>query len=391
MNDVRTRLRNLRSTERRIAADPAWVRATRETLLMQVRNSLPTTQLGFWARQRELARTLWTSKTSQLVRKPAMAFLSFLVVALGGSIFSVSAAEHSLPGDFFYGLKLVTEQARLALTPATEDKLKLKTEFTERRLNEFQQIASNGTAQDQVVQVAAVLKSDLNTIKQQLTQVPPDKVADAAKLVDQKTNEVITGLQQTKAQLSPQAKAQVTDVQSVAADTGVKAIELMAQPGAASPSDVAQAIEDHTKAVSDATTGALPILSASSTDASTPATSTIIMEVATSTGAVTFQGASTTSVLTSSTLPVLVNQVKDLTTQAFAVQKAQDQLEATASALSDTSSSSTDIDASATGTDMGATSGTVITPSIDAAASSSPNTTTTPPTAPTTASSTPSS
>jgi len=208
MTDMRTQFRALRGLERRIVADPAWVRATRKALVAEVVRTLPRTKMGFWARQRELIRTLWTSRISQFVRKPVLATLSVGVVAMGGSIFSVSAAERSLPGDFFYGLKLVTEQARLALTPATEDKLKLKTEFTERRINEFQQIASTDPQQEKVVQAASVIKSDLNTIKQQLTQVTneasPQKAAAAAKLVDQKTTEVINALQQTKAQLTPE-------------------------------------------------------------------------------------------------------------------------------------------------------------------------------------------
>ncbi|MFZ2803643.1 MAG: DUF5667 domain-containing protein [Patescibacteria group bacterium] len=361
MNDLQARLRLLRSVEHRITADPAWVQATRSKLLMQAKNSLPSTKLGFFARQREMWRAFGAGKASQFVRKPVMTALSLLAIALGGSILSVSAAQHSLPGDFFYGLKLVTEQAQLALTSGAEDKLELKTQFTEQRVSEFQQIVSSDP--QQVSQVTEILKSDLNTIKQQLKDVPASGAVAAAKLVDQKTNDVISALQATKSQLTPDSKAQVTDVQSVAADTGISAIAVLAQQNQQSSStvpalDVAQAIQSHVIAVDNATGDAL----------STTGTSSVASSTAT-----LLDVASSTAEMSSSTLPGIVNQVKDLTDQAFAAQKAQDQLEVTASTLNAAATSSTDdgtTNASASGTDASTTLD-VLPPGSNTSASSS--------------------
>ena len=292
--------------------------------------------MSFWRRSREAVRMLITSKMSQVIRKPVMATLSILAVVLSGSIFTVSAAERSLPGDFFYGIKLVTEQARLALTSTKEDKLILKTEFTDRRVSELKQVASNPDSGEQVKQVAEMLKRDLSTIKDQLADVKQgsgsEKVVAAAKLVDKKSSEVINALQETKSGLSPETKEKVTEAQSAAADNGVKAIEVLAEKHQESSDmvtaiDVVQAIQDHTKAVTDATPFALGMQTTSST---------------TSTANLISESISTSTVFTSSTLPAIVVNVKNLTTQAFAIQKAQDQKEADVASMTEAITTSTE-------------------------------------------------
>jgi hypothetical protein len=323
-------------------------------------------------RMKEFFQLVVVGKLAQVMRKPVMTAISMVVLATGGSILSVSAAERSLPGDFFYGLKLVTEQARLALTATGEDKLMLKTEFTERRVTEFQQIAGDPHNQEQAGQVMETLKRDLSTLKQQLTDVThdtPDRAVAAAKFVDQKANKVINDLQATKSQLSPESKEKVTEAQSAAADAGVKAIEVLAEKHQESSdnvtaSDIAQAIQDHTKTVADVTIAPLAIGASSSSATTTPLL-------------LTSDGLASSTQITSSTLPTIVSQIKDLTTQSFALQKAQDQLEVAASALSSVTASSSqsgDDGRSASGTGAAATS----TPDGDAVTPTS-STSSTPP------------
>lgn len=345
-NELERRIRNLRSVERSIRPDAAWVGRTRATLLMQVKNTLPTGQMPFTHRLKEFFQLVVLNKLTQAMRKPVMAAVSTVVLATGGSILSVSAAEQALPGDFFYGLKLVTEQARLALTATGEDKLILKTEFTERRVTEFQQIAGDPENQERVGEVMETLKRDMSTLKQQLTDVAhdtPEKAVSSAKFVDKKTNKVITDLQAAKSQLSPESKEKVTEVQSAAADAGVKAIEVLAEKHQESSdnvtaSDIAQAIQDHTKTVAGVTIAPLAFNAASSSATTTPL--------------LTSAGLATSTHITSSTLSEIVSQVKDLTTQSFALQKAQDQLDVVASGLAsgDASSTVSGTDSSATGT-----------------------------------------
>ncbi len=326
-NDFQQRLRSIRTTERLIKPDAAWRRATRETLVMQIGNTLPLGKATLSERAHAYGQLLSTSRVGEFVRRPAMAMLSLFVVLMGGSILSVSAAERALPGDVFYGLKLVSEQAQLAMASTKEEQLKMKTRFTDRRVNELQVVAKDDSKKVQVAQVAEILKRDLNTMKQQLADVAkdvsPESAVAAAKMVDQKTNEVISALQDTKPLLSPESVEKVTEVQSVAADMGVKAIEVMVEKHQESSeviteSDVQQVIQDHTKVVTDMLASSLAQGDASSTS-STIAIPPVI---------------TTSSTDATSTLPELVSQMKDVTTQAFALQKAQDQLDIAAAASS---------------------------------------------------------
>lgn len=356
-NDLRTRIRTLRTTERGVRPDAAWVRRTRETLLMQVRNTLPTEELGRAQRMRELFRTFVSERLARLVRTPVMAVLSSIAVVTGGSILSVSAAERSLPGDFFYGLKLVTEQARLALTSAKEDRLILKSEFTERRVDELGKISDNPGQKGRVVEVTEMLKRDLDTMKQQLTDVkqaaPADKAVAAAKIVDKKTQKMISDLQATKEKLPLESKEKVTEAQSVAAEASVKAIEVLAEKHQESSEivpaeEVVQAIQDHTKVVIEVTKITLPPPGASTSTASGTVAILLPDVLATSTA------------ISTSSLPAVVSEVKDLTTQAFAMQIAEDQMASASSSsatLASDSATSTGSTSSTTPTD-GSGSGT---------------------------------
>jgi len=332
-NEFQRRLRQLRTTEKRIVPDAAWVRATRATLLMQARNTMPAAEsVTLIDRMRGAVKALVPQNMGEWMRRPLIVALSLVVVLAGGSMMSVSAAEQALPGDLLYSLKLATEQARLAFTPVKEERLKLKSEFTSRRVDELKQVADDSEHPDRVVQVAEILKRDLDTLKQQLDDVaqdaPGEKTVAAAKLVDQQTTDVMNALQQTKSQLSPENVGKVTEVQSAAADTGVKAIEVLAEQHRQSndvvpAEDVAKAINDHVKTVTDVT---------SSTPATIVSTSTNPIINGISVQALADIVTSSTISTTTSALPTLIGQVKDATAQAFAQQKAKDQLEVAAAA-----------------------------------------------------------
>lgn len=231
MNLYRT-LRSLRDHERGIKPDAAWVRATRETLLMQVRNTMPTAEVA--ARHRLPFFVSLYRRVSDALRGPVLATLSIASVVLGGSIASVSAAERSLPGDTLYTVKLVTEQARLAFA-GKPDKVKLKAEFTKRRVEELKAIVTApGDASEKNVRAALAadgLKRDLDTLKQQLTDVQQESdgktAADAAKAVDKNAMEVSKTLAETKDDVSPEVKERMVAAQVQAADVGIRALEVL--------------------------------------------------------------------------------------------------------------------------------------------------------------------
>lgn len=351
-NELQQRISALRSAERRFEPDAAWVRSTRAMLLKEVSRSIPSEPVRAHRQVSQFFRHFIPTQLTQLVRAPIIATLAVIVAALGGSVASVSAAEQSLPGDFLYSLKLATEQARLAFTATKEDKLKLKIEFTTRRGDELKTVAKGTTAEKpgRVVQAAEILKRDLNTVKQQLEDVradsPSKNVVAVAKLVDQTTGQLVQQLQETKSDVPLETKEKITEAQAAAADTGVKALEVLVEKHQESEevlgaSEVVQAIQVHTKVVADVTH-----------DPALVSSTTAVIELATS----------------SSSLPSAVEQLKVATQNAFATQKTQEQLMASSSSTTDgtalTSSSSTVPTTSST-------SSTVPTPTSTPATSSS--------------------
>ena len=224
-------LRSLRDQERGIRPDAAWMRQTRQTLLMQVKNTMPTAEVA--ARHREpFFVSLYEGMINRL-RGPVLATMSIAGVILGGSIASVSAAETALPGDTLYSVKLVTEQARLVLTGSKPNRVRLKSEFTKRRVEELKAIiTADDPEKDARAGLAADgLKRDLDTLKQQLTDVQTDGdsegVAEALKTVDKNTVEVAKGLVETQEGLSPEVKEKLVAAQVQATDVGIKALEVL--------------------------------------------------------------------------------------------------------------------------------------------------------------------
>ncbi|MDF1497653.1 MAG: DUF5667 domain-containing protein [Patescibacteria group bacterium] len=226
------RTRNIRSAAKQMKPDAVWVAETRQTLLMQVKNSQPAPAKA----QKAISRSfnIFVPVISfRWMRAPAAIVMAIIIALFSGSLFSVSAAEQALPGDLLYSIKLVTEQARIAMIKAPEDRVKLKTEFTERRVTEMKQVIDSPLANksERIIEAAGVLKRDMNTIKNQLEEVQntatPEKAKEAARIVDEKTTSVMADLQESKSKLSATEIVKVSEAQAAASDTSIKAIELL--------------------------------------------------------------------------------------------------------------------------------------------------------------------
>jgi hypothetical protein len=296
-SDLQRSIRSLRDRERGVQPDAAWVHRTRATLLMQVQNTMPSRAVA--QQHSEFFASRFVGKFARLLRGPALGTLSIFGLILGGSIASVSAADQALPGDALYPIKIVTEQARLAFAPDTSNKLKLKSEFTKRRVDELKEIiATPGDAREErAAQAADSLKRDLDTLKQQLNDVqskpsPASQVAEAVKLVDQNSVEVMKALNEAGSdKLSLDVQEKVATAQAQAADVGVKALEVLvdthkeAGESIVKASDISSSLAAHAQimAVSVAQTKVLVEsaaglnASASSTLGGSLATSTVML------------------------------------------------------------------------------------------------------------------
>jgi len=229
------KIRSIRRAGRGLTPDPAWVSRTRETLMMQVENSMSVTPVSFWRRVRETVRPVAHSfRLMSFFRRQVIATISIFGLVAGGSIASVSAADNSVPGDFLYPVKLAAEQTQLALTSDKSEKLKLKTEFVGRRVEEIKSIVTSKVGQktERIQEAAEIMKRDLDTMNTQLVEVTKQDSANAsaqsAKLVDLKSTELVDALKDMKASLpDAAARSKVAEASVAAVNTGVKAVQVL--------------------------------------------------------------------------------------------------------------------------------------------------------------------
>lgn len=255
--DLLRKLRSVRSTERGIVPDQAWVLRTRARLLEQTRGTEALSPLPASLRIREATRAFVPAQLVRWMRTPALAVASILVAVLGGSLASVNASDRSVPGDFLYPVKIAGEQTRLAFTQGKAERVRLKAEFVDRRVEEIKTIVNTPEKKnpERLREAAMGLKRDLDTVKNQLKEVKqessPQVTAELAKLVDQKIDQVSKELQEVKTDISTEAKPAVAEAAAQAVQTSVAAvavlIEARTQPDAQnviSDEDVAQVLRD---------------------------------------------------------------------------------------------------------------------------------------------------
>lgn len=233
--DLYHSLRALRDHERGIRPDPEWVRETRARLLMQVTNSMPTVEAA--AKNRKTISAAYPGILS-LLRGPVLGILGIIAVIFGGSFASVRAAENALPGDALYSIKLVTEQTRLALERSKIQKVKLKVEFTKRRVEDLKTIIQKDVSkkENRVAQTADILKQDFHTLKEQLADVKSDggnaeigEVVQSAQAIDQEVVEAMKTLKENKEDMAPEVKQKIAEAEAQAADTGMHALVALAE------------------------------------------------------------------------------------------------------------------------------------------------------------------
>ncbi len=226
------RTRNIRSAARQMKPDDLWVKQTRETLLMQVKNSQPAKPEG-QSVINKIFNIFVPVVSFRWMRAPVAIIAVVIMVLFGGVFFSVSASERALPGDFLYSIKLVTEQARIALAEEPNEKIKLKTEFTKRRMDEMKQVLASSLPDknNRVQEAAKTLKRDMDTIKNQFEEVEkgstPEEVKTTANLLDKQVDILISDLQESKISLSAVDKIKLSEVQAAASETSLTVIEVL--------------------------------------------------------------------------------------------------------------------------------------------------------------------
>ncbi len=231
---IEQQLRSLREAGNGICVRREWVEKTRETLMMQVQNTMPIAPTPFWKHVRESVRPFAAPmRILVVIRRQALAVLSIFGLVAGGALTSVSAADNALPGDLLFSVKIAAEQTRLAFTKDKTERLKLKTEFVGRRGQEIKTIANSDMPekQERLQEATDLVKRDLDTVKTQLTEMTtqstPMEAANAAKLVDQKSGELMLVLKDAKENIPADIRPRIVAAEVAAVNVGVKAVQMM--------------------------------------------------------------------------------------------------------------------------------------------------------------------
>lgn len=276
-SDLKKQIRTLKEFREVHEPRPEWLKTNRDILLMQIKN---TTVQKEEATRFNLS-FVWNSLDIFLPRqfvyyavRPVAVVVLAVGLVFGSWITTVSASYNSLPGDVLYSVKLATENAQISLAGKPKA-TKLRAEFAARRVEDVKKIVkSNLPGKEKKVEEAVKnLKENLAQVKGNLEELktgPQSKdvsvaqVADVAKSVNEKTTEIQKTLEQATTQLvtetqtvaSAPLKEQVKQAAAIAAETGVKAVEVMVEKHqedktAVSSVEVKNAVDDKLKVLEE--------------------------------------------------------------------------------------------------------------------------------------------
>ncbi len=199
----------------------------REILLMQIKNSSAPAERPFSAIYfMRMVESIMPENLFRFVVKP----IALCVLVFGAAMGSWAASYDSLPGDTLYGLKMVAEKAQLTLTTGAS-KVSLQTELAGRRLDEIVKIAEQSDVDnkdERTMQAVVNFQEHVQAVKTTLENMDEGgKAVKAAQLVDRKTTEFASALDQAAKNASEDVKTEVDKASSLVTDAGIKAIEVI--------------------------------------------------------------------------------------------------------------------------------------------------------------------
>lgn len=209
-----------------------WVNEFRSTLMMGVKNTVANEPRSFTFSKNifDLATFIFPKEQLRLATRTATVLTLVLGIVFSGSITTVSAALNSIPGDFLYPLKLMTEGAQVRLASGDTEKAELHVEFASRRIQEVVKINEEESLDNKARTAVAVegFKQEMVTVNQYMEQSEPELAAAIAKIVDAKSEEHEQILNTVEKTISDtESRGVVTEAKTVAENTGIKAIEVI--------------------------------------------------------------------------------------------------------------------------------------------------------------------
>ena len=233
----------------RVNPDPAWVEINRLHLVQYLRETK--------AMRRETRADVFRATLSDritailgiflparllLFARTGISLVLIGMLAVGGWIASVSASQDSLPGEPLYGVKLAAEKTEIIVATvigSAENQAATNLKHAAVKVEEIHNAKSSAQAAVSIQSLKEKIESTNKTLAQAESASPGTAVA-VAKVVEKKTEEILTALADTKKQKD------VSVVENLIEKTSVKAVQVLVDnktDAGVAPLDVKQTIE----------------------------------------------------------------------------------------------------------------------------------------------------
>lgn len=174
-------LKSLKTHRAGGSPDERWLASTRETLLMQIRNTVSEEprKAGFKAFA-ESVRLFWSPNLSRTMAVP----LAVLVLTLGAGLSAsgiTAISRDALPGGALYEAKLLAEQVSVRFT-GRGARTEKRVEVAGRRLDEMARLAASADPkkEEKIARVSSLFSKEMSAIRKDLIALQQEEDVEAA-------------------------------------------------------------------------------------------------------------------------------------------------------------------------------------------------------------------
>jgi len=160
--------------------------------------------------------------------QPMVLSAALVLILAGGPILTVKASQASMPGDFLYPVKKITEQVMLKIA-SKDSKAQMQVDLAYRRVEELNKITIDSYTPEEKTartkEVISDIKSNLADISATMQNASADKMAGIA----QKTKKIEQDLTRAKETISSEVKDQLAEVEKIVAEANNKIMAVLIQ------------------------------------------------------------------------------------------------------------------------------------------------------------------
>lgn len=179
-NPIVEQLTSLKHERAGGSPDAQWLVVTKETLMMQIGNTVGAERRTGFRAFAESMRVFFPENIAKAMAIP-MAVLLLVVGTGAGSTAIVAAAHDTLPGHLLYNVKLAAESLNLKMS-AKSERTERRVEIAGRRLNEMARLSSSPDLDKEakIERVADLFSDEMNAIRKDLSDLEDEEDADEA-------------------------------------------------------------------------------------------------------------------------------------------------------------------------------------------------------------------